>query len=213
MYFGFDGARSRFLKFFPNGFDSDGFNSQERKYKCSAKDKLDATAPLPKALEVTGFGEAVLSVFGATNLLSRHEKIPLQNMLRSPDADAFVQAAAAFAMDGTKAALGKLNAVLGPHDCNKWTIATYLPFLWRPETHMFLKPQVTKDFAERVGHPFFSLYKSQLEFSVYESLLGLADSTAKELSDLEPPRSFDQIDIQSFIWIVESYPENGEVYP
>ncbi len=86
-----------------------------------------------------------------------------------------VQAAAAFAMDGTKAALGKLNAVLGPRDCNKWTIATYLPFLWRPETHMFLKPQVTKDFAERVGHPFFSLYKSQLEFSVYESLLDLAD--------------------------------------
>ena len=29
-YFGFEGARSRFLKFFPNGFHSDGFCSQER---------------------------------------------------------------------------------------------------------------------------------------------------------------------------------------
>ena len=78
---------------------------------------------------------------------------------------------------------------------------------------MFLKPQVTKDFAERVGHPFFLLYKSQLEFSVYESLLDLADRTARELSDLAPPRSLDRIDIQSFIWIVGGYPENGEVYP
>ena len=40
-YFGFDGARVRFLKFFPNGFRSDGFSSMERDYKVAAKRKLD----------------------------------------------------------------------------------------------------------------------------------------------------------------------------
>jgi hypothetical protein len=29
---------------------------------------------------------------------------------------------------------------------------TYLPFLWRPEAHMFLKPEITTEFAARVGH-------------------------------------------------------------
>src|ERR1700742_1392521 len=32
-YFGFDGAISRFHKFFPKGFHSTGFDDQERKYK------------------------------------------------------------------------------------------------------------------------------------------------------------------------------------
>lgn len=53
-YFGYTGARSRFLKFFPNGFRSDGYAVQERDYKLAAKKKLDATAPLEMA--VTGSG-------------------------------------------------------------------------------------------------------------------------------------------------------------
>ena len=48
-YFGFDGARARFLRFFPNGFHSDGYARQERDYKLEAKLKLDETAPLEKA--------------------------------------------------------------------------------------------------------------------------------------------------------------------
>jgi hypothetical protein len=43
-YFGFDGARARFLKFFPNGLDSAGYANAERDYKIAAKAKLDATA-------------------------------------------------------------------------------------------------------------------------------------------------------------------------
>jgi len=39
---------------------------------------------------------------------------------------------------------------LKPKDAAKWTVVTYLPFLWRPDTHMLLKPMVTTDFAERV---------------------------------------------------------------
>ena len=210
-YCGFDGARARFLKFFPNGFRSDGFSSMERDYKVAAKRKLDQSAPLSDALIGLGFGEAVLSVFHATNMLSPFEKARIAELMRGRDADAFVQAAARFAHDGTEPALRELKSVLKPHDCAKWTVATYLPFLWRPEVHMYLKPEATKDFAARVGHPLASVYEAQLNFEVYASLLDLTEQTANRLSDLDP---HDRIDIQSFIWVVGDYSEEREdVYP
>ena len=101
----------------------------------------------------------------------------------------------------------ELERVLKPHGCAKWTVATYLPFLWRPETHMYLKPEATKDFAARVGHPLASFYEAQLKFDVYASLLDLADATSNQLSDLAPR---DRIDIQSFIWVVGDYREDRE---
>ncbi|MCY4427843.1 MAG: hypothetical protein OXC05_12555 [Halieaceae bacterium] len=209
-YFGYDGARARFQKFFPNGFHSEGFASQERTFKLELKKKLDSTAPLEQALEVGGLGESVLAVY-RSNLLSPYEVIPMQNLLRGPNADSFIQAAARFATNATSSTLLELDRVLKPHDCAKWTIATYLPFLWQPESHMFLKPEATKDFAVRVGHSFASVYESRLDFDVYASLLNLADKTASELIDLAPR---DQIDIQSFIWIVGYYREDREaVYP
>jgi hypothetical protein len=55
-YVGFDGARNRFLHFFPNGFHSAGYAHSERDYKIAAKSKLDQTAPLGEALAGSGFG-------------------------------------------------------------------------------------------------------------------------------------------------------------
>ena len=209
-YFGYDGARARFLKFFPNGFHSDGFASQERTYKLAVKEKLDTSAPLEQALEGVGLGEGILAVY-RSNLLSPFEIVRVQDLLRCPDADSLIQAAARFATNATKSTLLELERVLKPHNCAKWTIATYLPFLWRPDSHMFLKPKATKDFAVRVGHPFASLYQSRLDFDIYASLLDLADKTASELIDLAPR---DRIDIQSFIWVVGDYREDREdVYP
>lgn len=206
-YFGYAGARSRFLKFFPNGFYSDGYADQERNYKLAAKDKLDTVAPLKEVLNGSGFGEAVLSVFRATNMLSPFEKTRLQQVFRGPDADVVVRAAAAFAQLGDKKALSRLESALKPLDCAKWTVATYLPYLWRPQQHMFLKPEVTKDYAARVGHPFASIYEARLNFDVYASLLDLVDRTSRELSDLKPR---DRIDIQSFIWVVGDYQEGRD---
>lgn len=206
-YFGFDGARSRFLKFFPNGFHSDGYASQERDYKLAAKAKLDETAPLDKATDGKGFGEAVLAVFRATNMLSPFEKTRLQDVLRGPRADDFVQAAGRFTLDGSKSNLFAMEQALKPHDSAKWTVVTYLPYLWRPDTHMFLKPEVTKDFATRVGHRLAGDYEARLHLPVYESLLDLVRQTAEELADLRPR---DRIDIQSFIWVVGAYREDRE---
>lgn len=206
-YFGFDGARNRFRTFFPNGFHSDGYASQERDYKLAAKAKLDAAAPLGEAVDGTGFGEAALAAFRATNMLSPFEKTRLQDVLRGPHADDFVRAAARFTIAPGKSELAAMEQALKPHDSAKWTVVTYLPFLWRPDTHMFLKPEVTKDYATRVGHRFASDYEARLHLPVYESLLDLVARTERELADLHPR---DRIDIQSFIWVVGDYQEGRE---
>ena len=73
--------------------------------------------------------------------------------------------------------------------------------------HMFLKPEVTKDFATRVGHRFANEYESALKIEIYDSLLDLARKTENELADLKPR---DRIDVQSFIWVVGKYKEGTE---
>ena len=212
-YFGFDGARARFFQFFPDGFRSPAFEGDERGtygergYKLRAKAKLDDAAPLDQALTGTGYGEAVLSAYRATNLLSPFEKTRLDPVLRGQDADAFIQAAAHFAMGDVVQSLDRMGRILAKHDNAKWTVVTYLPFLWRPEQHMFLKPVVTQDFAERVGHSFVHEYSPALEPDVYASLLDLMAFTKTELADLRPR---DNIDLQSFVWTVGEYKDGDE---
>ncbi|MBJ6127389.1 hypothetical protein [Microvirga splendida] len=201
-YFGFSGAKARFLRMFPDGFSTPGYGPHERDYKLKAKSKLDATLPLEDALSASGHGESALAAFRATNLLSPFESTRMQEALRSRAADAFIQGAATFAIGEVERGLNAMEDALKPFDIAKWTAVTYLPFLWRPEAHMFLKPEVTKDFAQRVGHRFADLYAAPLNISIYRSLLDLVGETAESIADFGPR---DNIDIQSFIWVVGKY--------
>jgi len=203
-YVGFDGARARFAKFFPNGFHTAGYEGDERAYKIAAKTRLDATAPVEDAASGKGFGEAVLAAFRATNLLSPFEKTRLQDVLRGPAADPFIRAAAWFTLGDRKAALAEMERTLKPFSSAKWTVVTYLPFLWLPEEHVFLKPEVTKDFAARIGHRFATDYEPRLRLEVYESLLDLVVKTEGALAEMKPR---DRIDVQSFIFVVGEYDE------
>ena len=206
-YFGYDGAKARFRAFFPQGFRSEEYLAEERNYKAKARAMLEEAAPLGEALEGRGLGEAVLGVFRATNLLSPFEMMRVQDLLRGGNADPFGRAAARFAHNTTAMTLLGLERVLKAEDCAKWTVATYLPYLWRPDMHMFLKPQATKDFAARVGHRFASVYTATLEFDVYEALRDLTRKTETEVAELDPQ---DWIDVQSFIWVVGNYREDEQ---
>jgi len=201
-FFGFNGAKERFLKIFPGGFQSDAYLSRERNYKIKAKQKLDGSAPFEAAAVGTGYGEAALSAFRATNMLSLFEKTRLTAALRGPHADAFVKGAAIFAKGDIERGLKEMEVALKPHDVAKWTAVTYLPYLWQPTTHMFLKPEVTNNFAERVGHKFAQVYATKLDPQVYLSLRELTSDTAAAISELAPQ---DSIDVQSFIWVVGEY--------
>lgn len=209
-YFGFPGAVQRFRSFFPAGFDdpryltTDGIGA-ERAYKVAASEALRHDLPLESVLEGrTSLGEAALRAFHRTNFLATQEKYHLPRLLRGPDADRFISAAARFAAHGDEAALLGLRATLHAHGFAKWTFATYLPFLWLPDRHMFLKPEVTKDFATRVGDRFANDYQATLGISVYDSLLRLVSLTKTEITRAGlSPR--DNIDLQSFIWTVGKY--------
>jgi len=206
-FIGYAGAINRFLNFFPDGMSSGLFTGRERKYKEDAAIKLCEQAPLDKALTGSGFSEAIISAFRATNLLSPFEKPRVEAALKSPQADAFIQGAAKFAMGDLKAGLTQMEKALAPHTVAKWTAITYLPFLWRPKDHIFLKPVVTKNFADRVGHSFSELYHPKLNTETYVSLLDMARTTQSETAELNPT---DFIDIQSFIWVVGEYDENED---
>ena len=206
-FFGFDGARRRFLRIFHDGFSSPAYFREERDYKLAAKEKLDARVPIETALDGKGLGEAAFAVFQATNLLSPFEKVRMQEVLRGPHADRFIRGAARFTVGDTRRGLSAMEQALKPHEVAKWTAVTYLPFLWRPDAHMFLKPMVTKDFAGRVGHGFANDYSPRLDEAVYLGLLDLVGTTEREIADLDPR---DRIDIQSFIWVVGDYDVEAE---
>ena len=116
----------------------------------------------------------MFAVFNKINLLSPFEKIRVRELMLGSDADAFVRLSADFANTDRKSALRALKQLLQPHDCAKWTVVTFLPFLWKPEEHVFLKPTMISTFAERVGHRFANVYRPDLDIEVYDALLDLA---------------------------------------
>ncbi len=202
-WIGFKGAMSFFREQFAEGFHDDRYLKQERSYKWAAKEKLDDTVPLEAALTDSGFAASAMRVFQATNLLSPFELMRVRDVLTGPLGNSFVEGAAAFATGELEAGLTRMSRVLRTHDAAKWTVVTYLPFLWKPETHMFLKPEVTRMFADRVGHEFTLRYRASLDVGVYECLLDLARRTGDAIVELQPR---DHVDVQSFVWVAGAYP-------
>jgi hypothetical protein len=84
-----------------------------------------------------------------------------------------------------------------------WPVVTVLGFIAQPQTHMFLKPTVTRIAAERYGFAFH--YRSRPAWETYASLLALARTVRRDQSLLRPR---DMIDIQSFLWV-----QGSEEYP
>ena len=77
-----------------------------------------------------------------------------------------------------------------------WPLVTVFGFIAQPETHVFLKPMVTRVAAREYGFDF--QYKSRPSWDTYASLLEFAETVRRDLRDLRPR---DMIDIQSFIWV------------
>ena len=70
-----------------------------------------------------------------------------------------------------------MEEALKKYGRQSWPKATYLGYLWDPSSNMFCKPQVTTDFAQRIGHEFCHVYESEINERVYCSLKELADLT------------------------------------
>jgi hypothetical protein len=208
-FWGFDGAIARFRSFNPEGFADPNYIKDERTYKDEARNLLLKLLPLDEALEASPEEAASLAkVVSKTNLLAhQHEQQQMRTILCGPMGQKLVQASAEIALGDVASGLRTITALGHSLGRISWPVATYLPFLWEPRSNMLLKPEVTQDFARRVGHDFPNTYEAALEPHVYAALLDLARVTEERIASLGPQ---DWIDVQSFIWVVGKYEKKEE---
>jgi hypothetical protein len=78
-----------------------------------------------------------------------------------------------------------------------WPTATILPFLADPTRFMFLKPELTRQAAERLA--FDLSYDPAPNWSTYSRLLTMSQML---LERLRPLGARDWLDVQSFMWVI-----------
>jgi hypothetical protein len=210
-------CRRKFLRFFHEGFRDETYIAWERGYKWEAhlrwSEALNQAAfqSLLKAGKFADIAAHAVRIESRTNLLFSFEKMALRDAVKP------VEGARAFSKGLYDFLYGKgtLENKFGrwcetiealPRKQTRvltWPIVTVFGFIAQPETHFFLKPNVTRTAAHEYGFDFF--YKSRPSWETYASLLTFADIVRHDLQDLKPR---DMIDIQSFIWV-----QGSDEYP
>lgn len=205
-------CRRKFLRVFPDGFRDDTYLDWERDYKWQTHQRWEAALGRAEFHRLIRAGEHCEIAARAVRVeqQSRHsmifsfEKMALRDAVRSG------AGAATFAN-------GLYDYVYGSGDLERrftrwveavaalprrqtrvltWPLVTVFGFIARPDSHMFLKPTVTKAAAAAYGFDF--KYSSRPNWTTYRSVLEFARMVRGDLSDLRPR---DMIDIQSFIWV------------
>ena len=223
----FTDAERRFKEIFPRGFlDPDYLGSGktgkdefgERNYKVAAHQRYVDQLGEGQAEELLGSGEveelierACRVVSKDINLLSPFEMMAFHDGL-SGDRDAaerFFRACFAFIGAGSPNrerfqsladAVTSLPVEEGKARVATWPVLTILPFLARPDCFMFLKPEPTKECAERLR--FHLQYSPDLRWLTYSKLMAMSHEL---LERLQPLGARDFIDVQSFIWVIARY--------
>jgi len=203
-------ARRKFLKFFPGGFDDETYIDWERDYKWAAhvrwQEVLEPTAyrKLLAAEQYEEIAGTAVRIESRTNLLFSFEKMALRDAIRFP------ASARVFAEGLYDYLWGRGNDELRferwcetvatlPRRQTRvltWPVVTVFGFIARPDTHIFLKPNVTRIAAEAYGFDF--QYRSKPNWATYRSLLDFAETVRRDTRDLKPK---DMIDLQGFIWV------------
>lgn len=211
-------ARKKFLYYFPKGFSGEKYQSWERNYKWNAhlswEEQLNKKE-FARLLSEKMYGEIALRavrIESKTNLLFSFEKMALRDGVKSPEG------AKAFAIGLYEYIYGRgslqsrfeqFSETLAslPRKQTRvltWPLQTVFGFIGDPDTHIFLKPTVTRNAAKKYGFEFN--YESKPNWATYQSLLEFAEQVKKDAAALKP---VDLIDIQSFIWVQgsEEYPD------
>lgn len=212
-------CRRKFLRYFPQGFHDETYIAWERGYKWEAHEQwnevLDRAAyrALLKKGRFAEIAARAVKIESRTNLLFSFEKMALRDAVKSEaGARSFSEGLYDFLHRAgdlerkferwceTIAALPrKQTRVL------TWPLVTVFGFIAQPDTHIFLKPNVTRAAARAYGFDF--QYKSRPSWDTYANFLDFAALVRRDQRDLRPR---DMIDIQSFIWVQGSdeYPDD-----
>ena len=213
----FEEGLEAFGRYFPLYFEDPGYlddpRTQERAYKVAAHRLFEETLGAGQAETLIQAGDVgelrsrFLAVENKENLLFKFEKAALRDSLQD-DAAAFAFFSALIELLGSDrieesifesylGALARLPAEEGKSSPFKWPVATIFPFLAQPQKHMFLKPEVTKECAQRLV---FDLdYRPEPNWPTYSRLLVMSEILLERLRNYG---ARDLIDVQSFIWVV-----------
>lgn len=205
-----DDCRKKFLRFFPKGFYDAKYIAWERGYKQTAHEQWNELlnrAAFRSLLSEEKFDEIAaraVRIESKTNLLFSFEKMALRDALKTVQgARLFAESLYEFLHGRAKIetrfdrwcdTLERLPRVKRRVLTNP--VATVFGFIAQPETHIFLKPNVTRKAADL--YDFELLYNSRPSWKTYRSALEFAEKISHDLSDLKPR---DMIDVQSFMWV------------
>jgi hypothetical protein len=203
-------CRRKFLRFFPHGFRDETYLAWERDYKQLAHDQWEEALgrtnyrALLREGNFTEIAARAVRIESRTNLLFSFEKMALRDAVKSQTgAKSFAEGLYEF-LHGP----GRMGQKFGrwcervaslPRRQSRvltWPLVTVFGFIAQPNTHIFLKPNVTRRAARE--YDFELAYRSQPNWDTYANLLEFAALIRFDLDDLEP---LDMIDIQSFIWV------------
>jgi len=206
----FERALHKFLRRFPGGFRDETYLAWERDYKWEAHQEWIAALSeevFRKLLRKEAYKDIAtkaVKIESGRSLLFSFEKMALRDAVRS-DAGAKQFAEGLFTfLHGKKPLPRRFGdwVTCIEHLPRKqtrvltWPLVTVFSFIAVPATHIFLKPNTTKEAARKLELPF--AYQSRPNWATYRSYLTLAEITRKCIRDLKPR---DMIDIQSFLWV------------
>ncbi|HVF87643.1 MAG TPA: hypothetical protein VM866_08625 [Pyrinomonadaceae bacterium] len=203
-------CRRKFVRFFPDGFHDETYVAWERGYKWEAHERWNEVlnrAAYRALLRESDFAEIAaraVRIESRTNLLFSFEKMALRDAVKSHEgARLFAEGLNDFLHGGggverrftrwceqVEALPRKQTRVF------TWPLVTVFGFIAQPDTHVLLKPNVTRLAAREYGFDF--QYKSRPAWETYANFLQFAEAVRNDLRDLRPR---DMIDIQSFMWV------------
>ena len=211
-------CRKKFLHYFKKGFTDQTYLEWERDYKWQAHLAWEAHLDREKYHELlenrqyTDIANTAVRIESRTNLLFSFEKMALRDAVKTPaGAKAFAHGLFNYIYGDASLQdrFEQFTEVLAslPRKQTRvltWPLQTVFGFIGNPDEHIFLKPRVTRIAAEKYGYAF--QYVSRPNWETYQSLLGFSEEIGADQADLNPR---DQIDTQSFIWVMGSdeYPD------
>jgi hypothetical protein len=205
-------CRRKFLQFFPGGFNDATYLEWERNYKWQTHERWELALGRREFRSLLRRGEYREIALRAVRVeqQSRHsmvfsfEKMALRDAIKAaPGAKRFAEGLYDF-LYGSRSLESRfiqwVEVVSGlPRKQTRvltWPLVTVFGFIAQPETHIFLKPLVTRAAASAYGFDFN--YASRPNWDTYASLLEFGAHVWRDQRSLRPR---DMIDVQSFIWV------------
>lgn len=205
-------CRRKFLRFFPEGFRDETYVEWERSYKWETHERWEEALSRDEFRGLLRRGEFAEIAARAVRVeqRSRHsmifsfEKMALRDAVKIPEGARAFSEGLYDLLHGAASLERRFErwceTVAGlPRKQTRvltWPLVTVFGFIAQPETHIFLKPNVSRIAAREYG--FDIHYQSKPSWEIYSNYLEFAETIRRDQRDLGPR---DMIDLQSFMWV------------